>query len=82
MYNGKRILAIIPARGGSKGLPGKNIKELHGKPLVCWSIEQALASQYIDRIFLSTESAEIADICKERCGIEVGSLRPQELADD
>ena len=48
MYNNKKILAIIPARGGSKGLPNKNIKPLCGKPLIGWSIEQAQASNYID----------------------------------
>ena len=56
MYNNKKILAIIPARGGSKGLPNKNIKPLCGKPLIGWSIEQAQASKYIDEIFVSTDS--------------------------
>ena len=62
MYKGKRILAIIPARGGSKGLPGKNIKDLCGKPLIVWSIDHARESSYIDDIFVSTDSQEIADI--------------------
>lgn len=62
MYKDKKILAIIPARGGSKGLPGKNIKPLLGKPLIGWTIEQAFASEYIDEIFVSTDSREIADI--------------------
>ena len=56
MYKGKRILAIIPARGGSKGLPGKNIRELCGKPLIAWSIEHAQKSKYVDEIFISTDS--------------------------
>ena len=81
MINGKKVLAIIPARGGSKGLPGKNIIPLLGKPLIGWSIEQAKASQYIDEIFISTDSREIANVC-ERFGMEVASLRPAQLATD
>ena len=81
MYNNKKILAIIPARGGSKGLPGKNIKPLCGKPLIGWSIEQAQASEYIDEIFVSTDSREIATVA-ERFGIKVPFLRPSELATD
>lgn len=81
MYNNKKILAIIPARGGSKGLPNKNIKPLCGKPLIGWSIEQAQASKYIDEIFVSTDSAEIASVA-ESFGIKVPFLRPAELATD
>jgi len=81
MYKDKRILAIIPARGGSKGLPGKNIKLLNGKPLIGWTIEQALASKYIDEIFVSTDSRKIADVA-ETFGIRVPDLRPKELATD
>ena len=81
MYNDKKILAIIPARGGSKGLPSKNIKPLCGKPLIGWSIEQAQASEYIDEIFVSTDSREIATVA-ERFGIKVPFLRPSELATD
>lgn len=81
MYNNKKILAIIPARGGSKGLPNKNIKPLCGKPLIGWSIEQAGGSAYIDEIFVSTDSAEIASVA-ESFGIEVPFLRPAELATD
>ncbi|GET45279.1 acylneuraminate cytidylyltransferase family protein [Capnocytophaga felis] len=81
MYNGKRILAIIPARGGSKGLPGKNIKPLCGKPLIGWSIEQAQASKYVDEIFVSTDSREIADVA-ESFGVLIPFLRPKELASD
>lgn len=81
MYRDKKILAIIPARGGSKGLPGKNIKPLLGKPLIGWSIEQAQASKYIDEIFVSTDSREIGQVA---CtfGIEVSDYRPEELAVD
>jgi CMP-N,N'-diacetyllegionaminic acid synthase len=81
MINGKSVLAIIPARGGSKGLPGKNIKELCGKPLVAWSIGQALKSKYIDNVFVSTDSEEIAKIAKE-FSANVPFLRPSELAAD
>lgn len=81
MYKDKKILAIIPARGGSKGLPGKNIKPLLGKPLIGWTIEQAKASRYIDEIFVSTDSREIADVVK-KFDIEVSELRPAELATD
>ena len=81
MYKGKRILAIIPARGGSKGLPGKNIKDLCGKPLIVWSIDHARESRYIDDIFVSTDSQEIANIVEEH-GLQVPELRPSELAND
>ena len=81
MYKDKRILAIIPARGGSKGLPGKNIRELCGKPLIAWSIEHAQKSKYIDDIFISTDSQEIADVA-EKYGAPCPELRPDELASD
>lgn len=81
MYNNKKILAIIPARGGSKGLPGKNIKPLCGKPLIGWTIEQAQSSKYIDEIFVSTDSNEIAAVAED-FGIKVPFLRPAELATD
>ncbi len=81
MYNNKKILTIIPARGGSKGLPGKNIKPLYGKPLIGWSIEQAQASKYIDEIFVSTDSQEIADVASS-FGVQIPFLRPAQLATD
>jgi hypothetical protein len=81
MYNNKKILAIIPARGGSKGLPGKNIKPLCGKPLIGWTIEQAQSSKYIDEIFVSTDSNEIAAVAED-FGIKVPFVRPTELATD
>lgn len=81
MLNGKTFLAIIPARGGSKGLPGKNIKELCGKPLIAWSIEAGLKSKYVDEIVVSTDSAKIAEISKQY-GANVPFLRPIELASD
>ena len=81
MINGKKIIGIIPARGGSKGLPGKNIKELCGKPLIAWSIETGLASQYIDEVMVTTDSQEIADIASNY-GAIVPFIRPTELASD
>lgn len=81
MINDKKVLAIIPARGGSKGLPGKNIKELCGKPLVAWPIDAAKSSLYVDKIIVSTDDPQIADIAR-REGAEVPFLRPKELAAD
>jgi len=82
MNNRKQnVVAIIPARGGSKGLPGKNIRDLCGKPLIAYSIEPALKSQLIDRVIVSTEDAEIADISRNY-GAEVPFLRPAGLAGD
>ncbi|MCH7826988.1 MAG: acylneuraminate cytidylyltransferase family protein [Bacteroidetes bacterium] len=75
------MIAIIPARGGSKGLPGKNIMELNGKPLIAYTIETALNSKQIDRIILSTDDEAIADICRNT-GVEIPFMRPKELAQD
>jgi CMP-N,N'-diacetyllegionaminic acid synthase len=81
LYKNKKVLAIIPARVGSKGLPGKNIRNLLGKPLIAWSIEHAMESQYVDEIFVSTDSIEIADVV-EQYGVKVPELRPDELSSD
>ena len=81
MYKGQNILGLIPARGGSKGLPRKNIKPLLGKPLIAWTIEQALASKYLDRVVVSTDDKEIAEISK-KYGAEIPFIRPKELAED
>lgn len=81
MINSKKVLAVIPARGGSKGVPGKNIKLLLGKPLIVYSIESAFASKLIDRIIVSTDSGEIAKIAGQNSA-EVPFLRPAELARD
>ena len=81
MYKDKTFLAIIPARGGSKGLPGKNIKELCGKPLIAWSIEAGLKSKYLDEVVVSTDYQSIADIAKEY-GASAPFLRPDYLASD
>lgn len=81
MINGKSILAIIPARGGSKGVPRKNICDLCGKPLIAWTIEEAQKSKYIDRLILSSEDDEIIAVAKQ-WGCEVPFVRPKELAQD
>lgn len=76
-----RYIAVIPARGGSKGLPGKNTKLLAGKPLIAWSIEQALECGTIDCVHVSTDDLEIADVARAH-GADVPYLRPAELAQD
>lgn len=81
MINNKKILAIIPSRGGSKGIPRKNIKELNGKPLIEYTINTAKKSKYIDKLIVSTEDKEIAEI-SEKFGADIPFLRPAELALD
>ena len=76
-----RSIAIIPARGGSKRIPRKNIKDFYGKPLISYSIEVALASKLFDKVIVTTDDEEIATIAK-RYGAVVPFLRPKELADD
>ncbi|HUX91572.1 MAG TPA: acylneuraminate cytidylyltransferase family protein [Gallionellaceae bacterium] len=76
-----KAIAFIFARGGSKGLPGKNIRPLGGKPLIAWSIEHALAVKRIGRVIVSTDSEEIAAVAREY-GAEVPFIRPAELARD
>lgn len=75
------MLALIPARGGSKGLPGKNIKLLHQQPLIAYSIAAALECPSVTRVIVSTDNAEIAQIA-QKYGAEVPFLRPQHLATD
>lgn len=77
----ERKIAIIPARGGSKRIPRKNIKEFHGKPLIAYSIEVALKSKLFDKVIVSTDDEEIAQIAKQY-GAEVPFMRPEELSDD
>lgn len=81
MYKGKKFLVIIPARGGSKGLPGKNTRVLGDKPLIAWSVEAAKKSKYIDRCIISTDSDEIAGVAAQ-FGADVPFKRPAELATD
>ena len=76
-----KAVAIIPARGGSKRIPKKNIKNFHGKPLIAYSIEVALASKLFEKVIVSTDDEEIANIAKSY-GAEVPFLRPKELSDD
>ena len=74
-------IAIIPARGGSKRIPNKNIKEFYGRPIIAWSIEAALASELFDHVMVSTDSTEIAEVAK-RYGADVPFIRPLELSGD
>jgi CMP-N,N'-diacetyllegionaminic acid synthase len=76
-----RVLGLIPARGGSKGVARKNVRVLCGKPLLQWTAESALAARTLDRLVLSTEDEEIASVGR-RCGVDVPFLRPSELARD
>ncbi len=81
MYKEKTILAIIPARAGSKRFKGKNIKMLAGIPLIAWTIEEALKSKYLDRIIVSTDNEDIA-LTARRYGAEAPFIRPKKLARD
>ena len=74
-------LAVIPARGGSKRIPRKNIKEFHGKPMIAWSIQAALNSGCIDEVWVSTDDEEIAAIA-QTYGAKVPFIRPAHLSDD
>jgi len=76
-----RTIALILARGGSKGIPRKNIQVVGGKPLIAWTIEAARASRWVQRVILSTDDEEIAEIARA-FGCEVPFLRPAELAQD
>ena len=75
------MLAVIPARGGSKGVPHKNIRDLDGKPLIAYTIEAAIKSKVFDKIVVSTDSSEIAEIA-QRYGAEVPFIRPKDLSGD
>ena len=81
MINNKKVVAIIPAREGSKSIKNKNIVLLNGKPLIYYTIKEALKSKYIDKIICSTDSQKIAEIAK-KYGAEVPFIRPKELARD
>lgn len=75
------MLAVIPARGGSKGVPHKNIRDLDGKPLIAYTIEAAIKSKVFDKIVVSTDSFEIAEIA-QRYGAEVPFIRPKDISGD
>jgi CMP-N,N'-diacetyllegionaminic acid synthase len=81
MIEGKKVLAVVPARRGSKGLPLKNVRPLGGKPLLAWPIEAARKARYVDRVLISTDDAEFAAIAKA-AGADAPFLRPAELASD
>lgn len=81
MLDDKKVLAVIPARGGSKGLPRKNVLPLAGRPLICWSIAHAEQSRLVDRTIVSTDDEEIAQVARKHGG-DVPFLRPAELATD
>lgn len=81
MIGGRRILAVIAARGGSKGVPRKNVMPLAGRPLINWTIQAAQGAILLDRTIVSTDDAEIADTARE-AGAEVPFLRPEILAGD
>lgn len=81
MIDGKRILAVVPARGGSKGLRRKNVRLLAGKPLVEWPISAAIGAAVVDRVVVSTDDPEIAAVSRA-AGAEVPFMRPPELATD
>lgn len=81
MIDGKKVLAIIPARRGSKRLPGKNIMNLAGKPLISWTIESAKKSTYIDKVVVSTDCAEI-DCIAQKYKSSMPLLRPEYLSGD
>ena len=65
MIGEQKVLAIIPARGGSKRLPDKNILDLNGKPLIAWTIESALQSKFVDKVIVSTDSLQIKEISEK-----------------
>ncbi|TAN63278.1 MAG: acylneuraminate cytidylyltransferase family protein [Magnetospirillum sp.] len=81
MIGGLSVLALITARGGSKGLPGKNIRPLGGRPLVAWSIEQARAATLVDRVVISSDDPAII-AAAVAAGAEAPFIRPAALADD
>lgn len=81
MIDGSTVLGVIPARGGSKRISGKNIRTVGGKPLLAWSVEAAKGSSFIDRVILSSDDTEIMDVGRA-CGCDVPFVRPAELASD
>lgn len=81
MIEGRKVLGIIPARGGSKGLPGKNIIPLAGEPLISWTIKAASKSRFLDHLVLSSDDEQIIKVAKE-CGVDVPFIRPEHLSTD
>lgn len=81
MIDGKRVIAVIAARGGSKGLPRKNVRMVGGRPLVAWPVLAARGSRIVDRVIVSTDDPEIADAARQAGG-ELPFIRPAELSSD
>jgi CMP-N,N'-diacetyllegionaminic acid synthase len=81
MIDGRKVLAVIPARGGSKGVPRKNLRPMHGRPLIAWSIEECRRSALVDRLVVSTEDEEIAETAR-RWGADIPFLRPAVFSTD
>ena len=81
MYKNKKVIAIIPARSGSKSIKDKNIVNFRGKPLIAWSIEQCFKSKKIDEVYLSTDSEKYANIAK-KIGLEKIIFRPKSISND
>lgn len=81
MINGNRVLGVIPARGGSKGVPGKNIRQVGGKPLIAWTIEAAHSSEYLDRVVLSSDDPGIIAVAQQY-NCDVPFVRDPQLAGD
>jgi len=81
MRSEKRVLALVPARGGSKGLPGKNTRQLQGKPLIAWTIEAARAARLVSHVVVSTDDESIRDVARQH-GADVPFMRPSQLATD
>lgn len=79
--SGAGVLAVIPARGGSKGIPGKNIRPMAGRPMIEWSVEAAMTSTVVERVVVSTDSDDIAAVA-QACGAQVPFRRPAELGAD
>lgn len=82
MIRGKNILAVITARKGSKRLVGKNMLNLGGKPLISWTIEEALKSKYLDNVIISTDDLDIINLFQKYNGINIPFIRPKELSSD
>jgi CMP-N,N'-diacetyllegionaminic acid synthase len=81
VIEGQRVLAVITARGGSKGIPRKNVRLAGGRPLIAWTVEAALSAHCVDRVILSTDDSEIADVARS-FGCDVPFMRPDPLATD
>jgi N-acylneuraminate cytidylyltransferase len=81
MIDGRKVLGVIPARGGSKRLPGKNLLPVAGRPMIAWTVAAARGSRYLDRLIVSTDDPRIADVARG-LGVEVPFPRPAELSTD